>query len=112
VAADSEEDLRAASVDGALASWRQGYCVLGEHWFAHRLDKSFTVIDVGRVAADADAERLAICLEAGVPRERAEALVRCEGRAATHRARGRDTRRECGGRRVRRHGPLEAPGSL
>lgn len=56
MAADSEEDLRAASVDGALASWRQGDCVLGEHWFAHRLDKSFTVTDAGRVAADADAD--------------------------------------------------------
>lgn len=56
MAADSEEDLRAASVDGALTSWRQGDCVLGEHWFAHRLDKSFTVTDAGRVAADADAD--------------------------------------------------------
>lgn len=54
--ADSDQDPRAASVDDALSSWRQGDCVLGEHWFAHRLDKSFTVTDAGRVAADADAD--------------------------------------------------------
>lgn len=63
-------------------------------------------------APTAYAERLAICLEAGVPRERAEALARCEGRAATHRAQGRDARCECGGHRVRRNGPLEAASRL
>jgi hypothetical protein len=56
VTADSDQDPRAASVDDALSSWRQGDCVLGEHWFAHRLNKSFTVTDAGRVAADADAD--------------------------------------------------------
>jgi hypothetical protein len=55
VTADSDQH-RAGSVDVALSSWRQGDCALGEHWFVHRLDKSFTVTPAGRVAADADAE--------------------------------------------------------
>lgn len=63
------------------------------------------------------AERLAICLEAGVPRERAEALARCEGRAATYRAQGRAVHCLCGAHRTRgaalpRDVPLEAPGRL
>ncbi len=49
--AESESDPRIASVDRAIAPWRQGDCVLGEHWFAHRLDKSFAVTEAGRVAA-------------------------------------------------------------
>jgi hypothetical protein len=56
VAAENELDPRVTSVDRALSAWRQGDCVLGEHWFAHRLDKSFAVTDAGRVAADADAD--------------------------------------------------------
>lgn len=56
MAAESEPDPRVASVDDALAAWRQGDCVLGGHWFAHRLNKSFAVTDVGRVAAAADVD--------------------------------------------------------
>jgi hypothetical protein len=56
VVPESEKDPRAASVDDALAAWRQGDCVLGEHWFAYRLDKSFAVTDAGRAAAGADAD--------------------------------------------------------
>jgi hypothetical protein len=56
VATESDNDLSIASVDSALASWRQGDCVLGEHWFAHRLEGSFPVTDAGRAAADAGAD--------------------------------------------------------
>jgi len=56
VAAEGEPDPRIASIDDALAAWRQGDCVLGEHWFAHRLDTSFAVTDAGRVAAEAGAD--------------------------------------------------------
>jgi hypothetical protein len=56
VAADAERDGRVASVDGALALWRQGDCVLGEHWFAHRLDTSCPITEAGRAAAEADAD--------------------------------------------------------
>jgi hypothetical protein len=56
VAAESKPDPRVKSVDSALAAWRQGDCVLGEHWFVHRLDTSFAVTDAGRVAAEADAD--------------------------------------------------------
>jgi hypothetical protein len=52
VSADSEQDPQITSIDKALASWRQGDCTLGEHWFAHRLDTSFTVTEAGRVAAE------------------------------------------------------------
>jgi len=27
-----------ADIDAILAGWRQGDCVLGEHWFLHRAD--------------------------------------------------------------------------
>jgi hypothetical protein len=51
--------------------------------------------------ADVHDERLAICLEAGVPADRAAAIARCEGYAATHRAAGRIARCTCGAHRVR-----------
>jgi len=53
VSADSELDPQITSIDKVLASWRQGDCTLGEHWFAHRLDTSFSVTEAGRVAAEA-----------------------------------------------------------
>jgi hypothetical protein len=56
VTAESEPDPRITSTDSALAVWRQGDCVVGEHWFAHRLDKSFAVTGAGRVAAEAGAD--------------------------------------------------------
>ncbi len=56
MAADAERDGRVASVDGALVLWRQGDCVLGEHWFAHRLDTSCPITEAGRAAAEADAD--------------------------------------------------------
>lgn len=56
MAAENGPDPRVTSVDNALSAWRQGDCALGEHWFAHRLDKSFAVTDAGRVAAEADAD--------------------------------------------------------
>ncbi|MGE0334719.1 MAG: hypothetical protein AB7Q76_05460 [Gammaproteobacteria bacterium] len=52
----SEPDRRAESVDNSLAAWRQGDCVLGEHWFAHRLDTSFTLTPAGSAAAAAGAD--------------------------------------------------------
>ena len=51
--AERNPDRRIELIDNALAAWRQGDCVLGEHWFAHRLDPSFAVTDSGRVAAEA-----------------------------------------------------------
>lgn len=56
MAAKSEPDPRITRIDNALAGWRQGDCVLGQYWFAYRLDKSFVVTDAGRVAADAGAD--------------------------------------------------------
>jgi hypothetical protein len=38
VAAEPDRDARIAAVDTALATWRQGDCVLGEQWFALRFD--------------------------------------------------------------------------
>lgn len=51
--AESDQDPLTASIDRALAEWRQGDCVLGEHWFAHRLEKSLALTDAGRIAAQA-----------------------------------------------------------
>jgi hypothetical protein len=45
-----------AAIDGALATWRQGDCVVGEQWFVHRLEKSFPVTVAGREAAKADVD--------------------------------------------------------
>lgn len=56
MAAESDQDPQITSIDRAIAAWRQGDCTLGEHWFAHRLDKSLPVTDAGRAAADADAD--------------------------------------------------------
>ena len=46
-----EVNPQIASADSALGEWRQGDCVLGENWFAHRLDVSFSVTDSGLNAA-------------------------------------------------------------
>ena len=35
---------------------RHGDCVLGQHWFAHRVDTSFSVTEVGRAAAEGDSD--------------------------------------------------------
>jgi hypothetical protein len=56
VGAEGEPDPRVTSVDGTLSTWRQGDCVLGEQWFAHRIDRSFALTDAGRLASDADAD--------------------------------------------------------
>lgn len=53
MAAERKPDSQIESIDNALAAWRQGDCVLGEHWFAHRLDTSFAVTDAGRAAVEA-----------------------------------------------------------
>lgn len=44
------------SVDRALSSWRQGDCALGEHWFAHRLEKSLPITKAGKFAAEEDVD--------------------------------------------------------
>lgn len=54
--AEDEPQPRVASVDSALAPWRQGDCAVGEQWFVHRLEKSFPVTEAGRVAGELDAE--------------------------------------------------------
>jgi hypothetical protein len=53
VAADTKTDLSSAEVDRALGAWRQGDCVLGDHWFVHRINTAYVVTDAGRAAADA-----------------------------------------------------------
>ena len=50
VAEQSEIASKVQSVDTALAQWRQGDCVLGEHWFLHRTDGSFAVTEAGKAA--------------------------------------------------------------
>jgi hypothetical protein len=52
VPAESEQAPLVRSVDKALEAWRQGDCVLGEHWFVHRLDKLIPVTVAGRAAAE------------------------------------------------------------
>lgn len=54
--AESEQAPLVRSVDKALEAWRQGDCVLGEHWFVHRLDKSTPVTAAGRAAAEEGAD--------------------------------------------------------
>lgn len=56
MAAETEHEPPIAAIDGALAAWRQGDCVVGEQWFVHRLEKSFSVTVAGREAAEADAD--------------------------------------------------------
>jgi hypothetical protein len=51
VAAETEPKQQIASIDATLAEWRQGDCVLGEHWFVHRIDLSVAITDAGRDAS-------------------------------------------------------------
>jgi hypothetical protein len=44
------------ATDEALANWRQGDCVLGEHWFVHRVDLAIPLTDAGRHAAAASSD--------------------------------------------------------
>jgi hypothetical protein len=39
-------------VDAALQAWRQGDCVLGEHWFIHRFDPAFPLTEASAVVRD------------------------------------------------------------
>lgn len=54
--AEEGHQPRIAAIDGALAAWRQGDCAVGEQWFVHRLEKSFSVTVAGREAAKADVD--------------------------------------------------------
>lgn len=40
-----------AVVNDALSHWRQGDCVLGEHWFVHRISPELPLTDAAREAA-------------------------------------------------------------
>ena len=51
MAADTDSPF--TEVDRALAAWRQGDCVLGEHWFVHRIDTALAATDAARAAAEA-----------------------------------------------------------
>lgn len=51
MAAETNTDPLYADVDKALGEWRQGDCVLGEHWFAFRLNPSLPVTDVAHIVA-------------------------------------------------------------
>ena len=39
-------------VDAALQAWRQGDCVLGEHWFIHRFDPAFPLTEASAAVSD------------------------------------------------------------
>ncbi len=39
-------------IDDALRQWRQGDCVLGEHWFAHRINPALGLTDASKSVAD------------------------------------------------------------
>ncbi len=43
-----------ADIDAALASWRQGDCVLGEHWFLGRADPNRPLTEPSRESCDPD----------------------------------------------------------
>jgi hypothetical protein len=45
------DDARIVAIDRALADWRQGDCVLGEQWFAYRVDPSVGLTEGARAAA-------------------------------------------------------------
>ena len=64
MSADPEAD-RISAVDKALSDWRQGDCVLGEHWFVHRVDPSVGLTDAARAAAEAGTD-LAETAEVGL----------------------------------------------
>ena len=64
MSADPEAD-RIIAVDKALSDWRQGDCVLGEHWFVHRVDPSVGLTDAARAAAEAGTD-LAETAEVGL----------------------------------------------
>jgi hypothetical protein len=49
----SDPAAEVARVDEALSAWRQGDCVVGEHWFAHRFAPGLPLTDAGRVAREA-----------------------------------------------------------
>jgi hypothetical protein len=54
VTKDPKEEIR--GVDEALRVWRQGDCVLGEHWLVHRFAPALPLTDEARmIAADAAA---------------------------------------------------------
>ena len=58
MAAEPAVDLQAAAseVDRALETWRQGDCVLGEHWFAFRLHRMTPLTEAAEAAASEGAD--------------------------------------------------------
>lgn len=56
MAGEGNQDPRAEAVDRVVSAWRQGDCVLGEHWFAHRVDTAFSTTEVGRAASGGEAD--------------------------------------------------------
>lgn len=53
---DTPERSSIELVDAALQDWRQGDCVLGEHWFAFGLSKNLPLTGAGLAAASNGAE--------------------------------------------------------
>ena len=51
-----ERGQRLESINAALSEWRQGDCVLGEHWLVLRFDPSIPLSDGAVLAAAADPE--------------------------------------------------------
>jgi hypothetical protein len=53
VGANTAPEPAHVAVDNALRTWRQGDCVLGEHWFVHRVEPSLGLTAAARAAIDA-----------------------------------------------------------
>lgn len=47
-------DSRFSSVDAVLSKWRQGDCVVGEHWFVHRFEPTNPLTPASESVAEAD----------------------------------------------------------
>ena len=53
---DVTDDAARGRIDDALRTWRQGDCVLGEHWFLFRLDVDAPLTDEAAAAAEEGAD--------------------------------------------------------
>lgn len=54
--AEADNPAQFTQIDKVLRTWRQGDCVLGEHWFVHRINPSIGLTDAAREAIKADVD--------------------------------------------------------
>jgi hypothetical protein len=52
MAVPGQEQPHYDRVDAALQAWRQGDCVLGEHWFIHRFDPTVPLTEASMAVSD------------------------------------------------------------